>query len=76
MSEERKDDVKEFVEETKGVPVVRKTPVQTRISTVFERLLAAVERLLGVAKKYEHGANKDIAKFADQINALADKWER
>lgn len=66
----------EFVEETRGVPVVRKTLVQARISTVFERLLAAVEKLLGVARKYEHGANKDIAKFADQVNALADKWER
>ena len=23
----------------------------------------------------EGGANKDLAKFADQINALCDKWE-
>ncbi|MCR4591029.1 MAG: MBL fold metallo-hydrolase [Lachnospiraceae bacterium] len=66
----------EFITETKGVPVVRKTSVTARISTVFERLLAAGERLLGVIKKYEHGANKDIAKFADQINALCDKWEK
>ena len=24
----------------------------------------------------EGGANKDLAKFADQINALCDKWDR
>ena len=66
----------EFIAETKGVPVQKKTIIHTRISTVFERLLSAAERLLGVAKKYEHGANKDIARFADQINALSDKWEK
>ena len=26
--------------------------------------------------KVEGGANKDLAKFADQINALCDKWDR
>ncbi|MBQ9550395.1 MAG: MBL fold metallo-hydrolase [Lachnospiraceae bacterium] len=66
----------EFITETKGVPVQKKTIIHTRISTVFERLLSAAERLLGIAKKYEHGANKDIARFADQINALSDKWEK
>ena len=65
----------EFVEEKSGVQVVRKT-VHTRISTVFERLLSAGERLMGIIKKYEHGANKDMARFADQINALSDKWEK
>ena len=24
----------------------------------------------------EGGANKDLARFADQINALCDKWDR
>jgi len=66
----------EIIEETKGVPVVKKILTQKKISTVFERLLAAGERLLSVIRKNEHGANKDLAKFADQINALSDKWDR
>lgn len=45
-------------------------------SNVFARLLAAGQRLLGVIAKNEGTANKDMAKFADQINALADKWDR
>ena len=31
---------------------------------------------MSVIHKNEGGANKDLAKFADQINALCDKWER
>ena len=65
----------EFVEETKGV-AVKKTFDKGRISSVFQRLLAAGERLLSVIRKYEHGANKDLGKFADQINSLCDKWDR
>lgn len=54
-------------------------PVKKRIvivSDVFQRLLAAGQRLISVIHKNEGGANKDLAKFADQINALCDKWER
>ncbi|MGN0341450.1 MAG: MBL fold metallo-hydrolase RNA specificity domain-containing protein [Roseburia sp.] len=45
-------------------------------SNVFARLLAAGQRLITVIQKNEGGANKDLAKFADQINALSDKWDR
>ncbi|MCD8335784.1 MAG: MBL fold metallo-hydrolase [Lachnospiraceae bacterium] len=45
-------------------------------STVFDRLVAAGERLLAVIQKNREGANKDLARFADQINALCDKWEK
>lgn len=43
---------------------------------VFERLIIAGERLVAVIQKCKGMANKDLAKFADQINALCDKWER
>lgn len=46
------------------------------VSDVFSRLLAAGQRLLAVIRKNEGVANKDLAKFADQIGALADKWDR
>lgn len=49
---------------------------QDRTSAVFGRLQAAGQRLLRVIAKYAQGANKDIAKFADQIIALCDKWDK
>ena len=45
-------------------------------SNVFARLLAAGQRLMHVIEKCEGMANKDLAKFADQITALSDKWDR
>lgn len=45
-------------------------------SNVFARLLAAGQRLLEVINKCEGMPNKELAKFADQINALCNKWER
>ena len=47
-----------------------------RAATVFQRLVSAGKRLLRVIEHNEGGANKDLAKFADQINALCDKWDR
>ena len=46
-----------------------------RAATVFQRLVSAGKRLLRVIEHNEGGANKDLAKFADQINALCDKWD-
>ena len=43
---------------------------------MMARLLAAVDRLAKVAREAEGMPNKDLAKFADQISALADKWAR
>ena len=45
-------------------------------SGVFNRLMEAGQRLIGVIKKCEGMANKDLGKFADQINSLCDKWDR
>ena len=57
--------------EAEPIPVKKKT----RVSDVFARLLAAGQRLLAVIHKNEGGANKDLAKFADQVNSLCDKWD-
>lgn len=45
------------------------------LSGVYARFLAAAERLLAIVKQSDGLANKDMAKFADQINALCDKIE-
>jgi len=61
--------------EMAGVRIAKAEKRKT-VSAVFERLLAAGQRLLTVISHNEGGANKDLAKFADQINALCDKWDR
>lgn len=55
---------------------VRKSHGRIRASSnVFARLVAAGQRLVSVIEKCQGMANKDLAKFADQINALSDKWD-
>jgi metallo-beta-lactamase family protein len=44
-------------------------------SGVYARLVAAGQRLVAIITKSDGLANKDAAKFADQINAICDKWE-
>lgn len=56
-------------------PAEKKKKTKT-VNTVFERLVAAGQRLIAVIHKNKEIANKDMAKFADQINALCDKWDR
>ena len=56
-------------------PVEKKDPTK-RVTEVFARLLAAGNRLLQVIERNQGGTNKDLAKFADQINSLCDKWDR
>ena len=46
------------------------------VSEVFRRLLAAVERLTGIANGYKQGANRDVARFADEVEALCRRWEK
>ena len=65
-----------FVSEGVRILKRREKPAAKRASTVFARLVAAGERLMAVIRKNEGGANKDLAKLADQINMLCDKWER
>jgi metallo-beta-lactamase family protein len=62
-----------FIHEAEPVPVKKKVK---RLSDIFARLVAAGQRLMAVIYKNEGGANKDLAKFADQINSLSDKWDR
>ncbi|MDD2971826.1 MAG: MBL fold metallo-hydrolase [Lachnospiraceae bacterium] len=59
--------------ESVAVPIKEKTKTG---SNVFTRLMAAGQRLLAVIRKNEGCANKELAKFADQINSLCDKWDR
>lgn len=46
------------------------------VQGVFGRLKAAGDRLMRVINGSMGLSNKDVGKFADQVNALADKWDR
>jgi len=64
-----------WVKEGKIVEVQAK-PKMKKGLTVFERLVNAGKRLMVVIQHNEGGANKDLAKFTSQIEALCDKWDR
>ena len=62
--------------EYEALPIPVKQKSTKPVSDVFARLLSAGQRLLAVIHKNEGCANKDLAKFADQINSLCDKYDR
>lgn len=71
-----------FIKVTTGIPILKPemTSIPGRTSQkafgIYQRLWAAGQRLLTVIKHNEGGTNKDLARFADQINSLCDKWDR
>lgn len=62
----------QFEYEATPMPAKKKAKIA---NGVFARLVAAGQRLMAVIQKNDGLANKDMAKFADQINSLCDKWE-
>ena len=56
--------------------IQKRTKAVKASTNVYARLLAAGERLLGLIQKLEGRPNKELAKFADQIHALCDKWSK
>lgn len=66
----------QWVAQAAPVYVQKKEKAKKRKDEVFEKLLAAGQRLLSVIRHNEGGANKDLAKFTNQINAMCDKWDR
>ncbi len=55
---------------------ISKTAYKTkRAAAVFERLMIAGRRLLAVIERNRNSPNKDIARFAEQINQLCDQYD-
>ena len=71
-------DLKEgvFLRMAEPVQIKTCTAKQVKANSVYQRLLAAGQRLLTVIRHNEGGANKDLAKLTSQINNLCDKWDR
>jgi len=54
-------------------------PVKKRaiiVQDIYNRLATAGKRLISVIEQSKGGSNKDLGKFADQINSLCDKWQK
>lgn len=66
----------ECIREGSRALVEKKAKASRAASNVFARLLAAGGRLMTVIQKSEGLPNKELGRFADQINALCNKWER
>ncbi len=66
----------ECVEKRPPVRKVKKKAAVKRADAVYERLLSAGRRLMAIITRSRGGANKDLAKMTDQINAMCDKFEK
>src|SRR5699024_4909754 len=55
---------------------VKRAKAAKQTSTVYDRLVDCGKRLMSLIEKSKGFANKDLAKFADQIQARCDKWEK
>ena len=64
-----------IVVEGMRIPIQKKDD-RAKVSSVFERLVNAGKRLAVVIQRNKGSANKDLAKFTNQINSLCDKWDR
>jgi len=67
--------IREGIKE-KAKELERKSRGGRTAAAIYSRLLAAGARLMSVIRANSGLANKDMAKFADQINSLCDKWDR
>lgn len=65
----------ECLVEGERVPANRRRGTQ-KANAVFERLVNAGKRLTAVIQRNKGGANKELGKFADQVNSLCDKWDK
>ena len=73
----------EIVSEAAGIRIQKKVadfegkrPRDSRVQKAFSRLISACERLLRIAKGSDGMANKDMARFADEVDRLCDKWDK
>ena len=71
-------DLKEgqFLKETEGLAIRQQTAKQIKASAVYQRLLAAGQRLLTVIRHNEGGANPARAKCTRQLNTRCDNCDR
>ena len=67
-----------FITKAQGIRLEKKdtSPKAQKAARAFQKLLAVGQRLLTVIKKNEGTPNKDLEKFAREVQSLCDKWDR
>lgn len=58
------------------VKITKVSDGRRRANTIFDRLLSAGKRLLGIIEQSRGLSNKELARFTDQINKLCDKYSK
>ncbi len=66
----------EKVKEAKFIGEDKKSRKKAIKSEIFMRLFNAGQTLLRVIQLNQDGANKDITRFAEEVESLAKKWDR
>ncbi|MEG0961379.1 MAG: MBL fold metallo-hydrolase [Lachnospiraceae bacterium] len=56
--------------------IQKKSKDERVVSNVFARLVSVGERLMAIIRKSEGRPNKDLAKMADRLNSICDKWDQ
>ena len=65
--------------EAEGIRLEKKaaqTPKAQKAALVFQKLIAAGQRLMSVIRKNEGTPNKDLDRFAREVQSLCDRWDR
>ncbi len=65
-----------WIKETVGVPIDKETAARKKATGVYTKLVEAGQLLMAVIRRNEGGANKDLARFTEQIHALCNQWDR
>ena len=65
-----------WVKETVGVPIKKEEAAKRKAAGVYTRLVDAGKLLMDVIDRNEGGSNRDLTRFAEQILALCEKWDR
>ena len=68
---------------TEGVPYVKRdadgNPVKINTANAtkaYQRLTNVAERLMSIVRRSSGVSNKDLARLADQLTSICDKWEQ
>ena len=64
------------IEKAEPIAIVKKDHAARRADEIFNRLMACGKRLISVIEANKGGPNKDLARFASQIESLCDKWDK
>ena len=69
----------ECVYEAAGIRLEKKTgqtPKSQKAAMVYQKLVAAGQRLMSVIRKNEGTPNKELDRFAREVQSLCDRWDR